>query len=103
MTQNICLKNVLKYNLFTRHLNYYKENFTYFFSPSIRMSGKNINFSDKKINKSHFYKYKKLFKVDEIVEILVSRKEAYGTKNSLKYFIGYNDDAVIRLLCIKLP
>ena len=24
-------------------------------------------------------------------------------KNSLKYFIGYNDDDVIRPLCIKLP
>ena len=24
-------------------------------------------------------------------------------KNSLKYFIGYNDDNVIRPLCIKLP
>ena len=24
-------------------------------------------------------------------------------KNSLKYFIGYNDDVVIRPLCIKLP
>ena len=35
-------------------------------------------------------------------KILVSKKESYGTKNSLKYFIGYNDD-VIRPLCIKLP
>ena len=25
------------------------------------------------------------------------------TKNSLRYFIGYNDDDVIRPLCIKLP
>ena len=24
-------------------------------------------------------------------------------KNSLKYFIGYNDDDIIRPLCIKLP
>ena len=28
--------------------------------------------------------------------MLVSKKESYGTKNSLKYFIGYNDDDVIR-------
>ena len=33
---------------------------------------------------------------------MVSKKELYGTKNSLKYFIGYNDD-VIRPLCINLP
>ena len=30
------------------------------------------------------------------------RKEAYGTKKSLKYFIGYNGDGVTRPLCIKL-
>ena len=35
--------------------------------------------------------------------MLVSKKESYGTKNSLKYFIGYNDDDVIRSLCTRLP
>ena len=67
------------------------------------MSGKSINFEDKKINKSNFYKNKKLFfnlhDID-VNKILVSKKESYGTKNSLKYFIGYNDDNVIRPLCI---
>ena len=57
------------------------------------------------INKSNFYKNKKLFKIDDIDidKRLVSKKESYGTKNSLKYFIGYNDDDVIRPLCIRLP
>ena len=32
---------------------------------------------------------------------MFSKKESYGTKISLKYFIGYNDDDVIRPLCIK--
>ena len=69
------------------------------------MSGKSINFEDKKINKSNFYKNKKLFNIHDlnVTKILVSEKESYGTKNSLKYFIGYNDDDVIRPLCIKLP
>ena len=31
------------------------------------------------------------------------KKESYGTKNSFKYFIGYNDNNVIRPLCIRLP
>ena len=59
----------------------------------------------KKISKSTFYKNKKLFNVHDldVNEILVSKKESYGAKNSLKYFIGYNDDDVIRPLCIKLP
>ena len=69
------------------------------------MSGKSINFDGEKINKSSFYQSKKLFKIDDIDvnKILVSKKEPYGTKNSLKYFIGYNDDDVIRPLFIKLP
>ena len=55
----------------------------------------------KKINKSNFYKNKKLFKI--LNNILVSRKEFYATKLSLRYFIGCNDDDVIKPLCIRLP
>ena len=69
------------------------------------MSGKNINFNDKKIKKSISYKNKKIYSTDDIDvnNILVSKKESYGTKNSLKYFIGYNDNDNIRPLCIRLP
>ena len=68
------------------------------------MSEKNINFSDKKIRKSDFYKNKKINNIEDINvdNILVSKKEPYGTKNSSKYFIGYNDNDIIRPLCIKL-
>ena len=67
------------------------------------MSGKNINFDDKKIKKSDFYKNKKINRIDDIDvnKILVSKKEPYGTKNSFKYFNGYNDNDVIRPLCVK--
>ena len=52
-----------------------------------------------------FVKTKKLFSLNEIDvnKILVSKKESYGTKNSLKYFIGYNDGDAIRPLCVLLP
>ena len=66
------------------------------------MSGKSINFDNNKIKKSNFYRNKKIFKIDDL-EILVSKKEPYGKKNSLEYFIGYNDNGVIRPLYIKLP
>ena len=68
------------------------------------MSGKSINFEDKKISKSNIYKTKKLLKIEDIdiTNIRVSKIESYETKNSLKYFIGYNDH-VIRPLCIRLP
>ena len=53
------------------------------------MSRKNINFDDKKNRKSNFYKNKKVLQTDyiDVNKILVSKKEPYGTKNSLKYFI----------------
>ena len=59
----------------------------------------------KKIKKSDFYKNKKVFQIDtiDVNNILISKKESYGNKNSLKYFIGYNDKDIIRPLCIKLP
>ena len=69
------------------------------------MNGKNIIFEDKKINKSNFSRNKKPFKTDDIDinKMLVSKKEWYGKKSSLKHFVGYNDNNDIRPLCIKLP
>ena len=69
------------------------------------MSNKTIISEDKKINKSNFYKNKKLFSIHDldVNKILVSEKESYVAKHALKYFIGYNDDDVIRPLRIKLP
>ena len=68
------------------------------------MSGNSINFDHKKINESNFYKNKNLFNIYDldVNKILVSKKESYGTKNSSKYFIGYNEN-VIRSFGIKLP
>ena len=47
--------------------------------------------------KSGFYKNKKVTRIDDIDvnKILVSKEEPYGTKNSFKYFIRYNDNDVI--------
>ena len=69
------------------------------------MSRKNINFDDKKVLKSDFYKNKKAFQIgnSDVQKIWVSKKEPYGTKNAFKYFIGYNDSDVIRPLCSRLP
>ena len=69
------------------------------------MSRKKINFDDKKIKRSSFYKNKKMNSTDDIDvnNVLVSKKEPYGNKNYLKYFIGYSDNDIIRPLCIKRP
>ena len=46
------------------------------------MIGKSKNCIDKKINKSNFYKNKKIFKIDDldVIKMLVSKKEPYGKK-----------------------
>ena len=71
----------------------------------IRIIKGTVNFEDKKVNKIAFYKNKKPYDVYDIntEKILVSRKESYGKKGSIKYFVGYNDEDVIRPLCVKFP
>ena len=50
------------------------------------MSGKSINFDDKKINKSNFYKNKKLFSINDldVNKIIVCKKES-----NFPQMIGY--------------
>ena len=61
------------------------------------MSGKNVNFGDKIIKKSNFYKNKKVINIEDIDanKILVSKEKPYGTKKCFKYFIGHNDNNVL--------
>ena len=70
------------------------------------MSGPSIIFDEKKIRKNIFYRSRKTFDVSDIDvnRIVISKEVVYGTKSSLKYFIGYNDEEdVIRPLLLKLP
>ena len=69
------------------------------------MSGKNVKFWDKKIKRSDFCKNKNVTKIDDtdFNKILISKEEPYGTKNSFKCFIGYNDNDVIWPLYTRLP
>ena len=58
----------------------------------------------KKIKTSDFYKTRKEIKIDDIDinKTLISKEKQYSTTNSFKYFIGYDDNDIIRPLCIKL-
>ena len=70
------------------------------------MSGLSIIFDNKKIRKNMFYRSRKPFNVSDIDvnRMVISKEVVYGTKNSIKYFIGYFDeDDVIRPLLLKLP
>ena len=66
---------------------------------------KEHKFQWQKIKKSIFYKNKAINNIEntDVNNKLVSKKEQYGNKNSFKYFIGYNNNDVIRPLCIRLP
>ena len=59
----------------------------------------------KKIKKNIFYKNKVINNIEDIDvnNVLVTKKEPYGNKNSFKYFIGYNDNDIVRPICIRLP
>ena len=67
------------------------------------MSGNSIDFNNKKIKISDFYKDENKNKINtdgiNVDKILVS----YSKNNSFKYFIGYNDNDIIRTLFVKLP
>ena len=67
------------------------------------MNGKKQILTVKKSKKWLLQKKKKEFNIDDIYvnKILVSKKEPYHKNNSLIYFIGYNDNDVIRPLCLK--
>ena len=73
------------------------------------MSGNSINVDNNKNKISDVYKEKKkkIFDIDGIDanKILASKKgkKSYGKNNSFKYFIGYNDNDIIRPLFVKLP
>ena len=55
------------------------------YSIKLNASGKNINFDENRVNKSEFYKNKKLFNIDniDVNKILISKKERCSKK---KYF-----------------
>ena len=60
--------------------------------------------TSKKSKKSEFDKSKKVNSIDyiDVNKILVSKKEPHDTKNLFKYFVGYNDNDVIRPLRVRL-
>ena len=70
------------------------------------MSGNSINFDNKNVKISDFYKRKnkKIYNINDtnVNKILVPKKVSNGKNNSFKYFVGYNDNDIIRPLFVKL-
>ena len=84
--------------------NYYKI-FLLFFFIVYKNEQKEHKFWQSKYQEKWLLQQKqKIFNIDDIDgnKILVSKKEQYGEYNTFKYFIGYNDNNVIRLLYLEL-
>ena len=68
------------------------------------MSRKSIILTIKRSKKVILIKIKNCSIEDiDVNKIFVSEKESYGTKNAIKYFIGYTANNEIKPICIRLP
>ena len=87
--------------MMTPHIpNWYKKMFYFFVHQVLKWVERTYILKAKIYKRSDFYKNKKVTKVDDINKkvtkvddidankILICKEEAYGTKNSFKYFIG---------------
>ena len=77
--------------------------FFFFFLYSLKISEKTLKFSDVEVNKKKFHASKQLIALDlvDVNQIVTSDKFKHSQKCS-KYFIGYQEDDIIRPLCIVL-
>ena len=68
------------------------------------MSEKALKFNNIKINKKEFHKSKQAIDLDSIItdKIVVSDKFRHS-EEGFKYFIGYQEDEIVKPLCIILP
>ena len=75
-----------------------------FFVHRIIMSEKTLKFSNIKINKKEFHKSKQAIDLDSVTtdKIVVSDKFRHS-EEGYKYFIGYQEDEIVRPLCVRLP
>ena len=69
------------------------------------MSEKTLKFNNIRINKKEFHKSRQAFDLDSIDTdkiVVVSDKFRHSEKG-FKYFIGYQEDEIVKPLCIILP
>ena len=67
------------------------------------MTEKRLKFNNIKINKKEFHKSKQAIDLESVItdKIVVSDKFKHS-EDGYKYFIGYQEDEIIRPLCIIL-
>ena len=75
-----------------------------FILASIRMSEKTLKFNNVRVNKREFHKSKQPINLDLVTvdQIVVSNKFKHSD-DGFKYFFGYQEDEIVKPLCIILP
>ena len=75
-----------------------------FILASVRMSEKTLKFNNIRVNKKEFHKPKQPFDLDlvNVDQIVVSGKFKHSD-DRFKYFIDYQEDEIVKPLCIILP
>ena len=68
------------------------------------MSEKRLKFDNIRVNKKEFHKSKQSIDLDltNVDQIVVSDKFKHSD-DGFKYFVGYNEDEIVKPLCIILP
>ena len=68
------------------------------------MSEKTLKFSNVRVNKKEFHKSKEPIDLDLVIvnQIVISDKFKHSD-DGFKYFIGYQEDKIVKPLCIVLP
>ena len=68
------------------------------------MGEKTLKFNNIKVNKKEFHKSKQAIELDSVDtgQIVVSDKFRHS-EEGFKYFIGYQEDEIVKPLCIILP
>ena len=68
------------------------------------MSEKTLKFNNIKVNKKEFHKFKQPIDLDLVIvsQIVVSDRFRHSDEG-FKYFIDYQDNEIVKPLCITLP
>ena len=67
------------------------------------MSEKTLEFNNVKINKKEFHKSKQAVDLDTVDTDKIVVSDRFRDSGGFKYFIGYQEDEIVKPLCIILP
>ena len=68
------------------------------------MGEKTLKFNNIKVNKKEFHKSKQAIDLDSVdTNIIVASDGFKHNEEGFKYFIGYQEDEILKPLCIILP